>query len=86
MKITVVGTGYVGLITGVGYASHGHDVTCIDIVQDKINTINSGSSPLYEEGLEDLLKEVLQKNVRTKSEPCWHFCRKHGKMAFVQRS
>jgi len=61
MKISVIGTGYVGLITGTGFASKGHDVTCVDIVPEKVEQINKGVSPIFEEGLDELLKEVLEK-------------------------
>jgi UDPglucose 6-dehydrogenase len=61
MRISVVGTGYVGLITGVGLASKGHEVTCVDVIQEKVDQINKGESPIYEEGLDELLKKVLAK-------------------------
>ncbi|WP_269523431.1 UDP-glucose dehydrogenase family protein [Coraliomargarita parva] len=57
MKISVVGTGYVGLVSGVCLASKGHEVTCIDVIQEKVDRINAGDPPIYEEGLESLLKE-----------------------------
>ncbi|MFH1450633.1 MAG: UDP-glucose/GDP-mannose dehydrogenase family protein, partial [archaeon] len=52
---------YVGLITGVGFASKGHDVTCVDVVREKVEQINKGGSPIFEEGLDELLKQVLKK-------------------------
>lgn len=55
MNITVFGTGYVGLVSGVGLASTGKKVYCIDKKQDVINKIRQGVSPIYEPGLEDLL-------------------------------
>lgn len=55
MKISVLGTGYVGLSTGVCLAEIGHDVVCIDVDQKKIETLKQGKSPIYEPGLEDLL-------------------------------
>lgn len=57
MKITVAGTGYVGLVTGVCLAAHGHDVTCTDVVEEKIALLNAGTSPIYEDGLDALLRE-----------------------------
>ncbi|PMC36592.1 UDP-glucose 6-dehydrogenase [Bacillus sp. UMB0899] len=59
MKITVAGTGYVGLVTGICLAEVGHDVICIDIDHAKINTLKSGKSPIYEPGLEELLQKNL---------------------------
>jgi UDPglucose 6-dehydrogenase len=55
MKIAVLGTGYVGLSTGVCLSQIGHHVTCIDINEQKINQLLQGISPIYEPGLEDLL-------------------------------
>lgn len=55
MKIVIIGTGYVGLPTGVGLAELGHDVTCIDTDRSKINALNVGKITLFEEGLEALL-------------------------------
>ena len=60
MKIAVVGTGYVGLTTAVCFASRGHQVRCVDIVESKISRINSGVSPIFEEGMDSLLKEVVE--------------------------
>ncbi|MBD0269640.1 UDP-glucose/GDP-mannose dehydrogenase family protein [Pseudanabaena sp. FACHB-2040] len=56
MKVSVVGTGYVGLVSGVCLSAKGHQVVCIDIDENKVNKINQGIPPIYEEGLEDLLK------------------------------
>lgn len=49
MKITVAGTGYVGLVTGVCLAEVGHDVTCVDVDENKVKLMESGVSPIYEE-------------------------------------
>lgn len=59
MKISIVGTGYVGLVTGAGLADKGNDVICVDIVEEKVDKINRGKPPIYEEGLEGLLKKVV---------------------------
>ncbi|WP_226665459.1 UDP-glucose dehydrogenase family protein [Metabacillus litoralis] len=64
-KIAVVGTGYVGLVTGVCLAEIGHDVTCIDVDQEKIDLLKSGKSPIYEPGIEELIsKNVASGNLR----------------------
>ena len=55
MEIVIVGTGYVGLVTGVCFADAGHVVTCIDIDESKIKMINAGKSPIYEQDLEELM-------------------------------
>ncbi|CAH0347657.1 UDP-glucose/GDP-mannose dehydrogenase family protein [Bacillus sp. CECT 9360] len=59
MNITVAGTGYVGLVTGVCLAELGHQVTCIDIQEEKIKVLRAGRSPIYEPGLEPLLQNNL---------------------------
>ena len=55
MKIAVVGTGYVGLVSGVCFAEMGNDVTCIDIDADKVKTLQSGKTPIYEPKLQDVM-------------------------------
>lgn len=69
MKITVAGTGYVGLVTGVCLAEHGHDVTCVDVVPEKIEMLRAGKSPIYEDGLDILLhKNAARLTFTTDSE------------------
>lgn len=57
MKIVVAGTGYVGLVTAVCLAEVGHTVKCVDVVEEKIKMLNEGKSPIYEPGLEELMKK-----------------------------
>lgn len=64
MKLTIVGTGYVGLVTGACLAEHGHDVTCVDVDPGKVATINAGGTPIFEEGLEVLVKRHAGKKLR----------------------
>ncbi len=61
MKITVVGTGYVGLVTGTCFAETGMDVTCVDIDKEKIDKLNNGIVPIYEPGLNRLLERNIGK-------------------------
>ena len=55
MKITVVGTGYVGLVTGTCFAEVGNDVLCLDLDAAKIETLNAGGIPIFEPGLKEMV-------------------------------
>ena len=57
MKIAVAGTGYVGLVAGVCFAEKGYNVTCVDVDQKKVEVMRQGISPIYEEGLEELMQK-----------------------------
>lgn len=60
MKIVVAGTGYVGLVTGACLSHVGHKVTCVDIDENKVEKMKKGISPIYEPGLDELLKENFE--------------------------
>ncbi|MEL6830725.1 MAG: nucleotide sugar dehydrogenase, partial [Pseudomonadota bacterium] len=59
MKVSVIGTGYVGLVSGVCLAEKGHQVVCVDIDPAKVDMINAGEPPIFEAGLEELLKNNI---------------------------
>ncbi|MGI9535111.1 MAG: UDP-glucose dehydrogenase family protein [Thermodesulfobacteriota bacterium] len=60
MDITVVGTGYVGLVTGACFSSSGNNVTCVDIDEDKVRSLLKGEVPFYEPGLEDMVETNIK--------------------------
>ena len=65
MKISVIGTGYVGLVTAVCFANAGHQVLCLDVDKKKISKLKKGECPIYEPDLKELLNEAIEKgNIR----------------------
>jgi len=60
MKLSIAGTGYVGLVTGTGFANLGNDVICFDVDQAKINQLKDGVLPIYEPGLEEIYKRNFE--------------------------
>ena len=57
MKLCMIGTGYVGLVSGVCFADIGNQVICVDKDKNKIDKLNSGISPIFEPGLDELIKK-----------------------------
>lgn len=62
MKIVIVGSGYVGLCTAVGFVSLGNDVVCVDMDKEKVDSINKGRATIYEENLDEMLNEAVRTN------------------------
>ncbi len=61
MKASLVGTGYVGIVTGACFAHAGHDVIMVDNIQEKVDAINAGKSPIYEKGLTEMIGEEVRR-------------------------
>jgi UDPglucose 6-dehydrogenase len=64
VRVSIVGAGYVGLVTGACLAEHGHDVVCADVDPSKVDRIMAGASPIYEPGLEELLARNAGERLR----------------------
>ena len=64
MRVSIVGTGYVGLVSGTGLADIGHDVVCVDLDQQKVDLINKGVPPIFEVGLPELLERNVGVRLR----------------------
>ena len=64
MRVAIVGTGYVGIVTGVCLAHRGHDVICVDLDRSKVDRINAGQAPIHEVGLPERLKGVVGRKLQ----------------------
>lgn len=64
MKVTVIGTGYVGLVAGACFAESGHEVTCVDVDEAKLERLRRGDVPFFEPGLDDLVKRNWPKRLK----------------------
>ena len=64
MRISIIGTGYVGLVSGACFAEIGHDCVCVDLDPSKVERINRGETPIHENGLEPMLKRLVGKRLR----------------------
>lgn len=82
MKIAIVGTGYVGLVSGICFAEMGVDVTCVDIDQKKVEALRRGEVPIYEPGLGDMLKRNAAAH-RLHFTTCLEDCLDEVEMVFV---
>ncbi|MDR2383694.1 MAG: UDP-glucose/GDP-mannose dehydrogenase family protein [Prevotellaceae bacterium] len=82
MKISIVGTGYVGLVTGTCFAEVGLDVTCIDVNKEKIDRLNNGIIPIYEPGLEEMVLKNRQVN-RLHFHTCLTSCLDDVEVVFI---
>ncbi|MGE3746934.1 MAG: UDP-glucose/GDP-mannose dehydrogenase family protein [Sphingomonadaceae bacterium] len=60
MRLTMIGTGYVGLVSGTCFSEFGHHVTCVDINPERIDTLNAGKVPIFEPGLDDLVRRNVE--------------------------
>ena len=82
MQVTIFGTGYVGLVTGACLADVGHNVVCVDVDQAKIDALNSGVVPIYEPGLEELVKTNFEsKRIRFTTDA--QMAVLHGQIQFI---
>jgi UDPglucose 6-dehydrogenase/GDP-mannose 6-dehydrogenase len=68
MRVCIIGSGYVGLVTGIGLAELGHDVTCVDVDEAKVRSINEGRAPIHEAGLDELLRRHVGGRFRATTE------------------
>lgn len=82
MKITVIGTGYVGLVAGLGFAKWGNDVVCLDVVEEKIEKLRRGICPIYEPGAASFLRDSLESG-RIRFTSSAEEAVRHGTLIFI---
>ena len=68
MNLSIIGTGYVGLVTGACLAEQGHQVTCVDVDAERVARLNAGSAPIFEDGLDELLQRNVGHRLRATSD------------------
>lgn len=83
MKVSVIGTGYVGLVTASCFAFLGHEVACLDINEERIKDLNKGKIPIYEPGLEKLLEDCKTQNTFPKFSTDAQEVISHGDFVFI---
>jgi UDPglucose 6-dehydrogenase len=81
MKISIIGTGYVGTVSAACFAELGHEVICVDVDRSKIDQINAGIPPIYEEGLSELLKKHAGKRLSATSD--YNFAVMNSDVSFI---
>ena len=81
MRISIIGTGYVGTVTGACFARLGNEVTCVDVDQKRVDSMNKGIPPIYEEGLEELLKAHAGKNLKATLD--YDYAIEHSDISFI---
>jgi UDPglucose 6-dehydrogenase len=81
MRISVIGTGYVGTVSGACFAELGHEVICVDVDRSKIDQINAGVAPIYEDGLSDLLKKHVGQRLSATSD--YEFAVMNSDVSFI---
>ena len=69
MQVVMVGTGYVGLVTGTCLAEIGHHVTCVDLDERKIKMLKDGRSPIFEPGLDGMIRRNIERGRAASAEP-----------------
>lgn len=82
MRITIFGSGYVGLVTGACFANVGNQVVCVDIDESKIEALRQGQIPIYEPGLEDIIKNCVEEGSLSFTTDA-SMAVDHGQMIFI---